>query len=546
MPTLNWIGKEAVVKHHKEVPFRLLEPVAELSCGDAVSGNLIVQGDNLHALKALLPRYAGKVKCIYIDPPYNTGNEGWAYNDNVNSAEIRKWLGELVGKEGETLDRHDRWLCMMYPRLLLLKQFLREDGVILMSLDGNEHRYAELLMDEIFGSANRIETFIWKKSYGGGAKSKQVVNLHEYVLCFARNKEKVGEIELPPSDDVKRYYKFQDENVATRGPFRLQPLATNSMDARPNLRYPIPFEGEEIWPEKQWQWSRERVLAALDENELVIKKIRGRWSVNYKQYLRDGDGEERGSKLYSIIESIYTQQGTNELKLMFGDGKMFDFPKPPELVKKFIQAFTHQDSLVLDSFAGSGTTAHALLAANAEDGGNRRFILVEMDDHIARNVTAERVRRVAQGYSKGTLSPGPSPASGGGEKWVEGLGGGFQFCTLSKEPLFTAAGQIRSDVTFAQLAEFVWFVETGTGLTSAVGSSPLLGLHEGRAIYLLYNGILKDKSVAGGNVLTGPVYEVLPAHDGAKVIYAAACRLGAARLHREGIVFKQTPYALAV
>ena len=533
MPTLDWIGKDAVVKHHKDVPYRLLEPVAELSCGDPASGNLIVQGDNLHALKALLPRYAGQVKCIYIDPPYNTGNEGWVYNDNVNSAEIRRWLGAVVGKEGETLDRHDRWLCMMYPRLVLLKQFLREDGVILMSLDGNEHRFAELLMDEIFGSTNRIETFIWKKSYGGGAKSKQVVNLHEYVLCFARNKEKIGEIELPPSEDVKRYYKFQDEKVTTRGPYRLQPLATNSMDARPNLRYPIPFDGEEIWPEKQWQWSRERVLAALADNELVIKKIRGRWSANYKQYLRDSDGEERGSKLYSIIEGIYTQQGTNDLKMMFGDGKTFDFPKPPDLIKKFIQAFTFQDSLVLDSFSGSGTMAHAVLSANAEGGGNRRFILVEIDDNIARNVTAERVKRVAIGYtdSKGNT--------------VKGLGSGFQFCKLSDKPLFTATGQIRSDVSFSQLAEFVWFAETGTGY-SGKADSPLIGIHDGRAIYLLYNGILKDRSADGGNVLTGPVYDGLPMHAGAKVIYATACRLGASRLMREGVVFKQTPYALDV
>ncbi|MBZ0142444.1 MAG: site-specific DNA-methyltransferase, partial [Rhodocyclaceae bacterium] len=521
MPTLNWIGKEAVVKHHKEVPFRLLEPVPELSCekvgadGTVASGNLIVQGDNLHALKALLPRYAGQVKCIYIDPPYNTGNEGWAYNDNVNSPEIRKWLGAVVGKEGETLDRHDRWLCMMYPRLTLLRQFLREDGVILMSLDGNEHRFAELLMDEVFGSTNRIETFIWKKSYGGGAKSKQVVNLHEYVLCFARNKEKVGEIELPPSEEVMRYYKFQDEKVATRGPYRLQPLATNSMDARPNLRYAIPFDGEEIWPEKQWQWSKERTLKALAENELVIKKVRDKWSVNYKQYLRDADGEERGSKLYSIIESIYTQQGTNELKGMFGDGKTFDFPKPPELVKKFIQAFAHPNSIVLDSFAGSGTTGHAVLATNAEDNGNRRFILVELDEGIAKNVTAERVRRVTDGYINGKGQA------------VTGLGGGFQFCRLSTEPLFTAEGQIRSDVTFAQLAEFVWFAETGMGKVSpretAAFDSPLLGVHEGRAIYLLYNGILKDKSAGGGNVLIGPVLESLPPFDGPKVIYAAAC-----------------------
>lgn len=201
MPTLNWIGKQAVVEHHKEVPFRLLEAVPTFAVGDTDHGNILVQGDNLLALKALLPRYAGQVKCIYIDPPYNTGNEGWVYNDNVNSPEIRRWLGEVVGKEGETLDRHDRWLCMMYPRLVLLKQFLRDDGVILISLDNNEYRFAELVMDEIFGSSNRIESLIWKKSYGGGAKSKQIVNLHEYILCFAKNKERIGTIEqqLPPN-----------------------------------------------------------------------------------------------------------------------------------------------------------------------------------------------------------------------------------------------------------------------------------------------------------------------------------------------------------
>ena len=545
MPSLNWIGKDAVVKHHKDVPFRLLEPVQSLSCaGDADnaadSGNLIVQGDNLLALKALLPRYAGQVKCIYIDPPYNTGNEGWVYNDNVNSPEIKRWLGEVVGKEGETLDRHDRWLCMMYPRLMLLKQFLREDGVILMSLDGNEHRYAELLFDDIFGASNRIETLIWKKSYGGGAKSKQVVNLHEYVLCFARNKQLVGEIELPPDESVMRYYKFEDEKIETRGPYRLQPLATNSMDARPNLRYAIPYDGEEIWPEKQWQWSKDRVLAALENNELVIRKVRENWSVNYKQYLKDPEGEERRAKLYSIIDSIYTQQGTNELKAMFGDGKTFDFPKPPALVKRFIQAFTGPDSLVMDSFAGSGTTAHAVFLANAEDGGNRRFILVEMDDGIARNVTAERVKRVAGGYTN---------AKG---EHVEGLGGGFQFCKLGK-PLFDARGHISPEVRFAELARFVWFIETGMGLPASRASraaadtaSPLLGVHDGRAVYLLYNGILKDRSIDGGNVLTTPLLDLLPAHHGPRVVYGARCAIGAERLRKLGIVFKQLPYHLRV
>ena len=189
MPTLNWIGKEAVVKHHKDVPFRLLEPVAELSCGPAEgksSGNLIVQGDNLHALKALLPRYAGQVKCIYIDPPYNKGTENWVYNDNVNSPEIRRWLGEVVGKEGETLDRHDRWLCMMYPRLVLLKQFLRDDGVIFVSIDDNEVGNLQILMREIFGAANEVSTIVWEKGKKGDSKLVSVT--HEYIVAFVRNK----------------------------------------------------------------------------------------------------------------------------------------------------------------------------------------------------------------------------------------------------------------------------------------------------------------------------------------------------------------------
>jgi len=189
MPVLDWIGKQAVVKHHRDVPYRLLEPVPELDCCDAGSGNLIVQGDNLLALKALLPRYAGQVKCIYIDPPYNTGNEGWAYNDNVNSPEIRRWLGEVVGKEGETLDRHDRWLCMMYPRLVLLKQFLREDGVIFVSIDDNEENHLRSLLDEIFGGSRRLASFVWRTD-GNFDNQAKVKNCHEYILAYSPNPDR--------------------------------------------------------------------------------------------------------------------------------------------------------------------------------------------------------------------------------------------------------------------------------------------------------------------------------------------------------------------
>lgn len=220
MPTLNWIGKEAVEKHHKEVPYRLLEPVVELSCGDEQSGNLLVQGDNLHALKALLPRYAGKVKCIYIDPPYNTGNEKWAYNDNVNSPEIRKWLGEAVGKEGETLDRHDRWLCMMYPRLLLLRKLLSDDGIIFISIGDDELGHLILMMDEIFGKNNQIANFVWKSrakpSNTGEAKLKPQ-NDAEYIVAYRKkNKPKFNLI----NSGVARSYPHTDID----GNYRLQTI----------------------------------------------------------------------------------------------------------------------------------------------------------------------------------------------------------------------------------------------------------------------------------------------------------------------------------
>lgn len=537
MPTLHWIGKEAVANHHLRAPFHLLRDVPSLACGEPGEGNLIVEGDNLVALKALLPYYAGQVKCVYIDPPYNTGNEGWVYNDNVNSPVIREWLGRAVGAEGEDLSRHDKWLCMIYPRLQLLKRFLRPDGLIFISIDENEHRWLEAVADEIFGAHNRIETLIWKKSYGGGSKSKHVVNLHEYILLYARDATRVGAFELPPSPDVLKYYKFEDEKVATRGPYRLQPLATTSMDPRPNLRFAIPWQGEEIWPEKQWQWKKERVLAALAADELVIRKTKGRWTVSYKQYLRDADGEERSSKPYSIIDGIYTQQGTNELLGIFGDGKVFGFPKPSALLAHLLQFSTKPGDLVLDSFAGSGTTAHAVLRLNATEPESppRRFVLVEMEPTIAREITSERVRRAAAGFT--------SPK---GEA-VAGLGGSFRYCEVG-EPIFDDAGRIRETVRFADLARHVYFTETGEPLPRERVSprSALLGVHREVAVYLLFNGILGDKSPNGGNVLTRAMLTQLPPHDGPKVVYCAGSRLGPERLRAERIVIRQTPYEITV
>ena len=534
MPTLNWIGKAAVVKHHKDVPFRLLEPVPELSCGDPASGNLIVQGDNLHALKALLPRYAGQVKCIYIDPPYNTGNEKWAYNDNVNSPEIRKWLGELVGKEGETLDRHDRWLCMMYPRLVLLRQFLRDDGAIFVSIDDNEVATLRLLMDEIFGAGNFVATFIWQKRTT--RENRRAFSFsHDFVLCVAKNAAKfeatVGE--LPTNQAVIDRHKNPDNDP--RGPWQSVAITAQAGHGTASQFYTITTPGgREIDPPRGtcWRFTQNKLTDLIAENRLYF----GASGLNVprqKKFLCEASRGLTPETIWYADEVGTTDLATKTVIDILGNSATFETPKSTGLLQRILQIATDKDSLILDSFSGSGTSGHAVLKQNTIDGGMRRFILVEMDENIATNVTAERVKRVSQGYTnaKGEV--------------VTGLGAGFQFCRLSAEPLFTPQGQIRDDVRFAQLAEFVWFAETGTGYIGKA-DSPLLGVHDGMAVYLLYNGILKDKTVGGGNVLTGPVFDMLPPFEGPKVIYAAACRLGAPRLQREQIVFKQTPYALEV
>lgn len=551
MPVLDWIGKSAVVKHHRDVPYRLLEPVPALSCGDPDSGNLIVQADNLHALKALLPRYAGQVKCIYIDPPYNTGNEGWAYNDNVNSPEIRRWLGEVVGKEGETLDRHDRWLCMIYPRLILLKQFLRDDGVIFVSIDEFEIAALELVLSEVFGTINRLGIFSWQRKKKGSHLDAHVRKMSEFVVCYSRDK---SSLESLYGEDAYAE-KLQPLVKRTNKPKTLRFGAGKVATKLPDGRYEEGFRGKEgtgltfkepfvvkegivtstMLIEGRFVWTQSTLDDEFARGSTV--ELSKKFGLNSGRHDQAEKTKTPSTLLLPSAGIGTNEDASQELASIFGRemGKVFPYPKPTTLVQYLIRAATHKDkeAIILDSFAGSGTTAHAVLQQNIDDGGSRRFILVEMDEAIARDVTYERVKRVAQGY-----------VNGKGDD-VPGLGGGFQFCRLSAEPLFTADGQIRDDVRFAQLAEFVWFSETGTGFKPGA-KSPLLGVHQGRAIYLLYNGILGDRSVDGGNVLTGPVLDLLPAHDGPRVIYAAACRLGVPRLNREDIIFRQTPYALDV
>ena len=385
---LRWVGKREAYHTAFVPPQKILQPLPADSQDWDATGNLLIKGDNLDALSLLRHSYFGQIKLIYIDPPYNTQSEAFIYRDDF-SARQSEVLAQL-GYSADNIDyikniygarTHSGWLSFMYPRLLLAKDLLRDDGVIFISIDDNEQAQLKLLCDEVFGAENCIQTLVWKKSYGGGAKTKHVVGLHEYILCYALNKDQVESIELPPDPKVLKYYKFRDQKFDTRGPYRLQPLATNSMDARENLCYPIPFNGVDIWPQKQWQWSKERAMAALENDELLFTKKGDEWTVNYKQYLKNEEGEDRGAKPYSIIEGPYTQEGTGEIIETLGDGKIFAFPKPARLIAHLV-SYMPSDALVLDFFAGSGTTAEAVMRLNAEDGGQRKFILVQIPQPI--------------------------------------------------------------------------------------------------------------------------------------------------------------------
>ena len=538
MPTLNWIGKEAVVNHHHQVPFRLLKDVPDLACGEPGDGNLIVQGDNLVALKALLPYYAGQVKCIYIDPPYNTGNEGWAYNDNVNSPVIREWLGKVVGKEGETLDRHDRWLCMMYPRLVLLRQFLREDGVIFVSLDDNEIQALRYVMDEIFGPANFVATIIWQKVYAPKNSAKHFSEDHDFIIVYAKNADKWRPQLVPRGDKQDKAYKNPDNDP--RGLWRADGMSARN--AYSEGLYSVTTPSGRVIPGppkgRYWVYSETKYREMDADNRIWWGKD-GNNAPAVKRFLTEVKQGVVPQTLWPYDEVGHTQEGKKELVSIidFADSEsVFITPKPVRLIERILQVSTSPGDLVLDSFAGSGTMGHATLKLNqaAPDKVPRRFILVEMEQMIAREITAERVRRVADGYKNSK-----------GER-VEGLGGGFRYCELG-EQLFDEGGKIRETVSFSDLARHVYFTETGEPLPrERVTKSPFIGECRGVGIYLLFNGILGDKSASGGNVLTRSVLAKLPKFDGQKVIYCAGCLLGKDRLQAERILVRQTPYEIKV
>ncbi|MBS3918729.1 MAG: site-specific DNA-methyltransferase [Deltaproteobacteria bacterium] len=411
---MNWPGKADCFKAIQSPSLGTLRPCPEESVNFDTSENLIIEGDNLEVLKLLQKSYLGKVKMIYIDPPYNTGND-FIYPDNYTESlqTYLEYTGQVdaQGKKFSTNTEadgrfHSKWLNMMYPRLYLARNLLREDGVIFISIDDFEFDNLKKLCDEIFGEENFVENIIWKKRYGGGAKEKHLVSVHEYIVVYSRNIEVLGALFIPLSkESIDRYYTEKDENFDKRGPYRTHPLeATKSMGERKNLVFPIPApDGTKVMPKRQWLWSKERVEEALTKSEIAFLKDKdGNWSIHPKQYLRDENGSLRQGKAFSIIDEVFTQHGTNEIIELFGDAHVFPFPKPSRLLIPLLNlALTTDDFMILDFFCGSGTTAQAVLDLNKQDGGNRKFILVQLPEPTGRedyptiaDICKERVRRV--------------------------------------------------------------------------------------------------------------------------------------------------------
>lgn len=530
MPTLNWIGKDKVLNHHLEVPFHVLERQYSFDEAgkheeDNGSENMIIHGDNLLALKSLLPKYEGKIKCIYIDPPYNTGNENWVYNDNVNDPHIQRWLHQVVGKEGEDLSRHDKWLCMMYPRLKLLQRLLAEDGVIFISIDDNEQANLKLICDEIFGAGNFVTNLIWEKKFSRANDAKYFSEQHDHILIYAKQKNLFFLNKLPVEEEQTSRYKNPDNDP--RGAW--QSIAYNcnkNADERPNLYYPVinPNTGKEIWPDRTrvWSYTKDRHEENV-ANNLVYWGADGRGKPRFKKFL----DTQSGLVPMTIWKTDFAgdnQFSRKEYRAIFGtDAFDFSTPKPTKLIQRILQIATNKDSIILDSFAGSGTTAHAVLNMNRADGGNRKFICVEMMDY-ADTITAERVKRVINGY-------------GEGKKTVDGTGGNFSYYELG-EPLLVD-DKLNNAVSTEKIREYIYYMETKQALPEAAAEEPmLLGVHHGAAYYFNYE---KDASTT----LNAAFLKSIKTQAEAYVIYADTCVLSENKLQQFHITFKKIPRDIA-
>jgi adenine-specific DNA-methyltransferase len=538
MPSLNFKGKALVQNFHLLVPFHELKPVKakSLTGKPSLHDNLVVHGDNLKALKALLPYYHGAVKCIYIDPPYNTGNEAWVYNDKVNSPMMQEWLGKVVDRED--LTRHDKWLCMMMPRLKLLREMLTDDGVIFVSVDDNEvHRLREL-MDEVFAEENFVAQFIWQKmdSPSRNALERVVSAYHEYVLCYARSAERVQLWKQARESILDAYpLTLPDGRKARRRQLRKNGKNARRED-RPTMWYPLAApDRKEIWPiapegwEGRWvlkktEWER-RTKEGLTE---WIKRESG-WMPYYIE-VAPKDPTAPWSTLWTDVDQ--NRQAQAELTAIMGTDAQFQTPKPSSLVRRIVQIATEEDDIVLDAFAGSGTTAHAVLAENDADGGGRSFVLVESGD-FADATTAERVRRVIKGVPKAK-----------DEALQKGLGGTFTFVEVGNPMHMESLLKGNKLPSFEDLAGYVFYTATGEDFderainkkTGFIGTSALYD------VYLLYE---PDLDYLKTTALTLDMARELPKGTGKRrLVFAPTKYLDAIHLEEHRIDFCQLPFEI--
>lgn len=532
MPLLNFKGKSIVRTHHLNVPYRQLVPhprksVLPVKGKPTLDDNLIIHGDNLEALKALLPSFSGRIKCIYIDPPYNTGNEGWAYNDNVNSPMHAEWLKKVVDKDD--LTRHDKWLCMIWPRLTLLRDLLSDDGAIFISIDDNEVHHLRSVMDEIFGEGNFIANVVWQHSIQGKGYTEKFSVHHNHIVIYQKSDDFTLST-LARTEEHNRNYSNPDNDP--KGNWRSGDIR-NAL-YRPNLIYDVKTPSGKVIkpPPNGWRFSKDTMQKKIEAKQVVFASNETRLVL--KIYLKDVEGR--------VPETIWfgkdagtTRDGKNVLKEIFEGPPPFDTPKPVELIRQILNISTDETSLILDSFAGSGTTAHAVLALNAEDGGNRRFILVEQEDY-ADTITAERVRRVIKGV--------PNAKD---EKLQLGYGGSFSYFTLGPRLDDDGILQANELPAYKDLARYAFFTATGEQWDESQIDEGRYYLGESKRyqVYLIYQPniyFIKNTPLTLDFALALPQYT--PNVDKLRLVIASHKYLDDDRLREYGLEFCQLPFSI--
>lgn len=550
MPTLDWIGKSKVVNHHLDVPYKTLErqysfdKVGEHK-EDNGSGNMIIHGDNLEALKSLLPQYEGKIKCIYIDPPYNRGNKKdkkWVYSDNVDDPKISEWIGQTVGAEGEDLARHDKWLCMMYPRLKLLWKLLSNHGFIAISIDNVEVFNLKLICDEIFGSNNFITEISCINNPKGRSDDKYVATAHEHILLYKKGTISFGEFEL--EEKVTKRYREIDENGDRYRTIDLRKTGDEDLRTdREDMFYPFFFNeangdlivgnNEESTPngyirilpmktkkiEGRWRWGKNDKSMQDGFKNLVARYMpnKQKWTIFEKDYLKN----KKGVKPTTVwdFKDVNSERGTEQFISLGFNKSDFPNPKPVGTINRIITMMNDKNAIILDSFAGSGTTAHAVLKKNQNDGGNRRFILVEMLEY-AESITAERVKRVIRENADRDTS-------------FEGLGGSFSYYELG-EPIFNG-DMLNEEIGEDEIRKYVYFTETKQTLAPHKADEPYyLGTYIDNAYYFYYE---KEQITT----LNNEFLNTIKTKAGAYVIYADLCTLSNNELEKYRITFKKIP-----